>query len=57
MSIFPTGALLQINVTSFVGDEHVDGAMTQVIPMHLRAARMSQDAVIFVDDWELLTIR
>ena len=41
MSIFPTGALLQINVVYLVENQYVDGTMEQVIPMHIGALGIS----------------
>src|SRR5262249_53207045 len=57
MAIFPSGALLQVNLTCLVKNEDVNGAMTQVIPMHFRTAGVTPDPIIFVDDWQRLVLR
>ncbi len=54
MPVFPTRALLQINVTGLIKYQDVNGAMAQVIPMHLRTVRISQNSIVFIDDWEAL---
>src|SRR5262245_15701923 len=57
MPIFPARALLQINFTDRVENQDVNGTMAQVIPMHLRAAGIAQNPVVFIDDGEALIIR
>ena len=57
MSIFPPRALLQVNFACFIKDQNVNSAMEQVIPMHLRAARVAENPIVFIDDREGLTLR
>ena len=57
MSIFPPRALLQVNFACFIKDQNVNSAMEQVIPMHFRAARLAQNPIFFIDDWEALSLR
>src|SRR5260370_40622730 len=57
MPVLPTRALLQIKVTGLIKYQDVNGAMAQVIPMHLGTVRVSQDSIVFIDDWEALILR
>jgi len=57
MSIFPPRALLQVNFACFIKDQNVNSAMEQVIPMHLRAARVAENPIVFIDDREGLALR
>src|SRR5262249_7865534 len=57
MPIFPARALLQINFTDWVENQDVNSTMAQVIRMHLRAAGIAQNPVLFIDDWKALIIR
>src|SRR5436309_615415 len=43
MSIFPARTLLQIKLASLIENEDVDGAMTQVIPMHFGTGCVAQN--------------
>ena len=57
MPVFPARALLQIDFTCWVENQDVNGAMAQVIRMHLRAAGIPQNLVVFIDDGEALIVR
>src|SRR2546423_10053438 len=54
MTIFPRRALLEKELTAAVENEEVDGAMSQVIPMHFRARTGPDHTIVFVHDGERL---
>jgi hypothetical protein len=54
MSIFATRTLLQIKLASLIENEDVDGAMTQVIPMHFGTGCVAQNPIRFIDHWKEL---
>jgi hypothetical protein len=52
MPIFAARTLLQIELASLVKNQDVDGAMTQVIPMHFGPGCLTQNPIHFIDHWE-----
>jgi len=57
MPIFPARAVLQVNLAGRVENQDVNGAMAQVIPMHLGTAGIAQNSIVFIDDGETLIVR
>ena len=54
MPVFPARTLLQKQFPLPIENEDVDGAMSQVIPMHFASRRGPDDAIHFVDHRKLL---
>src|SRR3954471_3837826 len=54
MPVFPGRSLLEKELAGPVKNEHVNGPMPQVIPMHFTAARGAYGMIVFVYDLEVL---